>query len=573
MLHEKALMNEHNHSEASASPSRRVLLQMLGALGAGTAVFQRSLAAQAQDSGTVTAEMILQAEWVAGIKLSEAARGSILRSLQQHLQSVGTMRQIKLDNSVPPALHFQTAAPTPSHTEPRGTVVPIEQVPPERPDSQETLAFMPISQLAALLRTRQISSMELTKLYLQRLRKADATLHCVVSFTEETALKQAEAADREIATGRYRGPLHGIPWGAKDLVAYPGYKTTWGAKPYQEQVLNMKATVANRLEDAGAVMLAKLTLGALAQGDRWFGGTTANPWNPREGSSGSSAGSAAATAAGLVGFGIGSETLGSIVSPSTRCGTTGLRPTFGRVSRYGCMALSWSMDKIGPLARSVEDCALVFGAIHGSDGLDPTAVDRPFSWPCTRDLRSFRIGYVESGTEVSKRPELNVLRDLGVKLVPIKLPDKYPLQALRVILTTEAAASFEDLTRQGVTDGLEFWLGSFRTGQFVTAVDYIRANRIRTLVMQEMEEVLNEARIDAYVGGNDLLLCNLTGHPTLVMPNGFSKRNGNEVPTSITFTGRLFGETELLALGHAYQQATGIHLRHPAKDKIFGAIS
>jgi Asp-tRNA(Asn)/Glu-tRNA(Gln) amidotransferase A subunit family amidase len=293
---------------------------------------------------------------------------------------------------------------------------------------------------------------------------------------------------------------------------------------------------------------------------------TRNPWNPKEGSSGSSAGSASATAAGLVGFTLGSETLGSIVSPCTRCGATGLRPTFGRVSRYGCMSLSWSMDKIGPITRSVEDCALILGAIHGADGLDPAAVDRPFSWPLGRDLRSLRVGYVEGEKAIKERDELAVLRDLGVKLVPIQLPDRQRVAPLRLILTVEAAAAFDEITTKGITEGLNDWPATFRRGRFVTAVDYLRANRVRTLLMQEMEEVMS--RVDAYVGGNDLILANLTGHPTLVMPNGFQKRGDVETPVALTFTGRLFGETELLALGHAYQQATGFHLRRPPMDKL-----
>jgi Asp-tRNA(Asn)/Glu-tRNA(Gln) amidotransferase A subunit family amidase len=341
-------------------------------------------------------------------------------------------------------------------------------------------------------------------------------LHCVVSLTEELALKQAEQADREIAAGRYRVPLHGIPWGAKDLIAYPGYKTTWGAAPFKEQTLDFKATVARRLDEAGAVLMAKLTLGALAMGDRWFGGMTRNPWDPKQGSSGSSAGSASATVAGLVGFALGSETLGSIVSP----------------------------------------------CIHGFDGLDASAVERPFSWPCSRDLRTLKVGYIEGNTPADKREDLRVLRDLGVKLVPIKLPSKYPLNALRLILGTEAAVAFDELTRAGVTEGLNSWPQQFRQGQFVPAVEYLRANRIRTLLMQEMEESM--AGVDLYVGGNDLLLTNLTGHPTAVLPNGFRKRNdGSELPDSIKFTGRLYGETELLAVAHAYQQATGHHLRRP----------
>lgn len=547
--------------------SRRQILQALGALGVGSAVFRRAVAAQVEGAAAVTSEMIRQAEWIAGLKLSEEERKTTAQAVQQALREMGALRQIKLDNAVPPALVFNPAPwQTPGADRPRGTVDLIETAALQRPDAAETLAFLPVSKLATLLRTRQISSTELTKLYLERLRQADPVLHCVVTYTEDLALRQAKQADREIAAGRYRGPLHGVPWGAKDLIAYPGYKTTWGAAPFKDQVLDTKATVARRLEDAGAVLVAKLSLGALAMGDLWFSGMTRNPWNPKEGSSGSSAGSAAATAAGLVGFALGSETLGSIVSPCTRCGVTGLRPTFGRVSRYGCMTLSWSMDKIGPLARSVEDCALVFGAIHGADGLDPAAVERPFTWPLRRDLRALRVGYVEGAKAVKDRPELSVLRDLGVKLVPIKLPTSTPVWPLHLILTVEAATAFDEITRQGVTEGLNSWPRTFRLGQFVPAVEYLRANRVRTGLMRAMEEVMSQ--VDAYVGGNDLLLANLTGHPTLVLPNGFGKRGGAEVPQALTFTGRLYGETELLALGHAYQQATGFHLRRPPLDKL-----
>lgn len=547
-------------------PSRRQVLRLLGALGVGSAVFQRALAAQAAQTGTVTPEMIRQAEWIAGLQLSEEDRKAIVQGVQQTVRDCETLRRVPLDNSVPPAVGFHPAPWQSPGERRRGTVDLSEHTTAKRPDSTETLAFMPVSKLAPLLRTRQISAVELTKLYLERLRQYDSALHCVVTYTEELALKQAERADQEIAAGCYRGPLHGIPWGAKDLIAYPGYRTTWGAPPFKDQVLDRKATVAARLDEAGAVLAAKLSLGALAQGDRWFGGMTRNPWNPKEGSSGSSAGSASATAAGLVGFTLGSETLGSIVSPCTRCGATGLRPTFGRVSRYGCMSLSWSMDKIGPITRSVEDCALVLGAIHGADGLDPAAVTRPFYWPPERDLRSLRVGYVEGENSTKQRDALTVLRDLGVKLVPIRLPDQQPVSALRLILGVEAATAFDELTRQGITEGLNEWPRAFRRGQFVTAVDYLRANRVRTLVMHEMEELMTG--VDAYVGGNDLVLANLTGHPTLVLPNGFQKRGDGETPTALTFTGKLYGETELLALGQAYQQATGFHLRRPPMEKL-----
>jgi Asp-tRNA(Asn)/Glu-tRNA(Gln) amidotransferase A subunit family amidase len=555
-----------DEAPSALSPTRRQWLQALAGVGVGSAVFQRALAARAEPAAEVTPEMIQQAEWISGITLSDADRKSLAGRLTGALRDFKALRAVKLPNAAPPALSFNPApwlppAEGPAHR----SAEPIAQAAPKRPDSADDLAFLPLTALAALVRTRQVSSTELTKLYLERLKKYDPVLRCVVNLTEDLALKQAERADREIAAGRYRGPLHGIPWGAKDLIAYPGYKTTWGATPYKEQTIDIKATVAQRLEDAGAVLVAKTTLGALAQGDQWFGGMTRNPWNPRQGSSGSSAGSASATVAGLVGFAIGSETLGSIVSPCSRCGATGLRPTFGRVSRYGCMTLSWSMDKLGPIARSVEDCALVFAAIHGFDGLDPSAVDRPFTWPPPRDLRTLKVGYFEAAKD---REEVRALHDLGVQLVPIKLPGTYPVQALQFILGTEAATAFDELTRQGVTEGLNSWPGTFRQGQFVPAVEYLRANRIRSLLMREMDEVMQKVDLYLGTGGNDLLITNLTGHPTAVLPNGFRTQNGVETPTAVTFTGRLYGETELLAVAHAYQQATGFHLRRPPMDKV-----
>ncbi len=548
-------------------PTRRRWLQLLAGLGVGSAVFQRALAADAEKASKVTPQMIRQAEWIAGLTLSDDDHKTVAEGVNRALKAFQAMRVVPLSNDVPPAIAFNPAPWLPPSTDPvRRGVEPIAQAAPKKPDSTEDLAFLPVTALAALVRARQVTSLELTKLYLERLRKYDPVLRCVVNYTEDLALKQAEHADHEIGAGRYRGPLHGIPWGAKDLISYPGYKTTWGATPFKDQALDTKATVAARLEEAGAVLIAKLTLGALAMGDRWFGGMTRNPWNPKGGSSGSSAGPGSATAAGLVGFSIGSETLGSIVSPSRVCGVTGLRPTFGRVSRHGCMTLSWSMDKLGPMCRSVEDCALVFGAIHGFDGLDASAVDRPFAWPPHRDLRTLKVGYVEERGGIDDRSELRALRELGVRLVPIKLPWKYPLDPLRLILDTEAATVFDDLTRKGITEGLNSWPHTFRLGQFVPAVEYLRANRIRSLVIREMEEVMS--KVDLYVGGNDLLLTNLTGHPTVVMPNGFRKVGDVELPTSITFTGRLYGETDLLAVANAYQLATGHHLRRPPMDKV-----
>jgi Asp-tRNA(Asn)/Glu-tRNA(Gln) amidotransferase A subunit family amidase len=566
---------------------RRRILQLLTAAGVGNAVFARAFAALAEEAPRVTAAMIERAEWIAGVELTPEERELMLEGVNELVAAYETNRLVEIDNGVAPALVFQPVTPRP-HVEPVEAVPTTAGTEPGRPESDVDLAFAPVSQLAALLRTRQVSAVELTRLYLERLERLDPRLRCVITLTPELALEQAERADREIAHGHYRGPLHGVPWGAKDLLAVPGYPTTWGAMPYKDQVRPDKATVVSRLEDAGAVLAAKLTLGALAWGDVWFGGTTKSPWNLEQGSSGSSAGSASAVAAGLVGFAIGTETWGSIVSPATRCGATGLRPTFGRVSRHGAMALSWSMDKIGPLARSVEDCALVFAAVAGADGLDDAAVDGPFRWPWGRDLRTIRVGYaaalfeedraaaVEGEEEKALAREwqeldlrtLEVLRSLGIEPVPISLPERYPVESLSFILTAEAACAFDELTRSGRDDLLvrqvaRAWPNELRQGQTIPAVEYLRANRIRSLLMREMEERL--AGVDVYVapsyGGDNLLLTNLTGHPAVVLPNGF--RAGDGTPTSITFMGRLHGESALLAVAHAYQQATDFHLRRP----------
>jgi Asp-tRNA(Asn)/Glu-tRNA(Gln) amidotransferase A subunit family amidase len=546
---------------------RRKVLAMLASLGIGSGAFQRALAWQAEQAGRVAPELIQQAEWVAGIKLSEEDRRAISQSVERDQQRFMTLRKVELNHNIPPALSFFAAPPQEAGAEIRRDLVrPIQSIAANKPAKDEDLAFLPVTQLGALLRTRQVSSVELTKLYLARLKKYDPLLKCVVTTTEDLAFEQAERADKELAAGRYRGPLHGVPWGAKDIIAWPGYKTTWGAGHYQDQKLDVKATVARRLEEAGAVMVAKLTVGALALGDQWFGGQTRNPWNPEEGSSGSSAGSTSAVVAGLVGFAIGTETLGSIVSPCRRCSASGLRPTFGRVSRYGCMTLSWSMDKVGPIARSIEDCALIFGAIHGADANDITAVSRAFSWPSSREISSFKVGYFEGDRPAEERRAKEQLTKLGVKLVPIKLPDKYPVNPLTLILNTEAAAAFDDLTRADVHEGIGRWGNTFRTGQFVPAVEYLRACRIRTLVMQEMEQTM--ASIDAYIGGDDLTLTNLTGHPTVVVPDGTRDKGKNGQPGTVTFTGQLFGETELLALGHAYQQVTEAHLKRPPLENL-----
>jgi len=496
----------------------------------------------------------------------------MLEDVKENLEHYKTLRQFSLNNKVPPALYFSPIVPGLMFEKAPVPAVELKLPEVKVPDNLEDLAFAPVTVLAALIKTRQVTSVQLTRMYLNRLKKYDPVLKCVITLTEDLAIKQAEKADQEIAAGKYRGPLHGIPWGAKDLLATKGIKTTWGAVPYKDQVIDEDATVVERLEGAGAVLVAKLSVGALAWGDVWFGGKTRNPWDTEQGASGSSAGPAAATAAGLVGFSIGTETWGSIVSPSTRCGVTGLRPTFGRVSRSGAMALSWSMDKIGPICRTVEDCALVFNAIYGPDGKDLTIEDLPFIWNPSIDIKTLRIGYLKKEFErdyENKKNDAVVLqtfRSLGITLIPIELPD-FPVKSLAFLLNVEAAAAFDDLTRSGKDDLMvrqirDAWPNAFRQARLVPAVEYIQANRFRTQVMQKMTTIFQD--IDVYISptfeGNNLLLTNLTGHPSVVVPNGFDEKGR---PTSITFIGNLFEEAHTLAVAKVYQDATEFHLKHP----------
>ncbi|MFV2072151.1 MAG: amidase [Thermoanaerobaculales bacterium] len=575
--------------EMSFGFDRRRFMAYFAGFGLAGTAFPAALWAQVEVEGTVTKEALRGAEELAGLEFTDAERELMLEGLKDFRKDYERLRDVPLDNSVAPALLFDPVLPGMEIRHRPLTARTSRARLKTRPTDDGALALLPVTGLSHLLRTRAVSSIELTELYLDRLRRFDADLHCVISLTEERALEQARRADDELASGIWRGPLHGVPWGAKDLLAVRGYPTTWGATPFKDQVIDQDATVVERLDAAGAVLVAKLSLGALAWGDVWYGGKTRNPWDLEQGSSGSSAGPGSATAAGLVGFAIGSETWGSIVSPSTRCGVTGLRPTFGRVSRHGAMALSWSMDKLGPMCRSVEDCALVLAAIQGADGLDPTATDQPFVWDADLDIRSLRVGFLQSVFETE--PELgedateedraaarewreidlralDVLRSLGVELVPIELPD-LPVSSLSFILSAEAGAAFDDLTRSGRDDLLvrqieNAWPNVFRQARTIPAVEYIRANRVRTLVMREMERVLED--VDCWVapafGGSNLLLTNLTGHPAVVLPNGF---RADGTPTSFTINGRLFGESEILALARAYQEASGFHLRHPER--------
>jgi Asp-tRNA(Asn)/Glu-tRNA(Gln) amidotransferase A subunit family amidase len=499
-----------------------------------------------------------------------------------------------------------------------------ELVAPARIDD---LAFATVNELASLLRVRKVTSIALTQMYLDRLKRYDSKLHFVVSLTAERALAQAAKADAEIAAGKYRGPLHGIPWGAKDLLAVKGYPTTWGAGGFEHQSFDEDATVVQRLDAAGAVLVAKFTLGALAMGDKWFGGRTRNPWNPEQGSSGSSAGSASAVAAGCVAFAIGSETLGSISSPCTRCGATGLRPTFGFVPRTGAMALSWTMDKLGPITRSAEDCALVLSAIVGPDGQDASAYPADFQWNPGLDWKQLRIGYLKSefdtppehkpaelptGETAQQKKErekheaerkaartrrtydrrydlaaLDKLRAMGINLIPVELP-KLPYDAMVPLLTAEAAAAFDDLTNSGrdrllTEQGVEDWPNTFRIARFYPAVEYIQANRARTLAFQQISALFNHVDIIATpTGGTQLLATNLTGHPALILPNGIRGNDaplppkiddgdsddigGPGTPVSLTFLAGHYQDAKLAAFALAYQRATGFHKLHPKLD-------
>ena len=568
-------MNKQRHtSDAGTSMERRSFMAYFTALGVGATALPDTLWALAQDDGRITAAMLANAEAIAGLEFTDDERELMVEGVNSNLEAYEQLRTVAIPNEVHPALLFDPlpaggAVGTPAPRARRSRPVDVR-----RPERLEDAAFWPLADLAELLRTRQVSSVELTTMYLDRLKRFGSTLECVITLTEELAEKQAGRADGEIARGMYRGPLHGIPWGAKDLLAEDAYRTTWGAKPYEERVIPYDATVVERLEAAGAVLIAKLTLGALAWGDVWYGGKTRNPWNTEQGSSGSSAGSASATVAGLVGFAIGSETLGSIVSPSTRCGATGLRPTFGRVSRAGAMALSWSMDKLGPLCRTVEDCALVLSAIYGPDGKDPTVRDVPFQWDAQLPISNLRMGYFRSAFENEESrwhaydtAALNVLRGLGVDLIPIEMPDQFPVGAMRIILNAEAAASFDALTRSNRDDQLvrqvrNAWPNVFRQSRLIPAVEYIQANRMRTMLMGAMAATMDG--IDLFVtpsfAGSVLLITNLTGHPAITLPNGFQE---NGTPVSISFIGQLFGEDRLLAAAKAYQDATGFHRRHP----------
>ena len=573
----------------------------------------------------ITAEMIEQAAALAGVSIAPDRIAIMLDGLNQQREGYASIRALHLPNSVAPAYIFDPL--------PEGASVDTKRKLPSygaapavgrAPKNLEEIAFDTVPELAEYIRTRKVSSLALTQMYIERLRSYDPELHFLIMLTEERAIAQAKAADQEIAAGKYRGPLHGLPWGAKDLLAVKGYPTTWGAGGFQHQMIDHDATVVQRLDAAGAVLVAKLTLGALAMGDKWFGGRTRNPWNPKQGSSGSSAGPASATAAGCLAFSIGSETLGSISSPSTRCGVTGLRPTFGFVPRTGAMALSWTMDKLGPICRAVPDCAIVMSEIYGPDGKDLSVQNAAFNWDANFGWRSLRVGYLKSAFESPKplneavppgatTPEarkkwqqrmahrraeraraaydrkydlatLDKLKSMGVNLVPVELP-KLPYDAMASLLTAEAAAAFDELTMTGrdkllTEQGPEDWPNTFRVARFYPAVEYIQANRARSLAIRGMAEIFKT--VDVIVtpsGGEQLTVTNLTGHPAVIQPNGIRGNDapappaidtgdednigGPGTPVSITFLGNLYQDAKLCAFAGAYQRDAGFYKLHP----------
>ncbi len=550
---------------------RRSFLAWCGSVGLGSSLFPGALWAQSKGAtAAITSEMIEAAAQLAGLRISASDREEMVAGVNANLASYEALREIHIDQNVPPPLYFNPAVPGQTFSNERKPFVRSARSRVTRPENLEDIAFWPVTDLSQLIESRQVSSEELTQLYLDRIKRHDPVLHCVITLTEELAMAQAAQADREIAAGNYRGPLHGIPWGAKDVIAKRGYRTTWGSEAYRDQTVDLDATVVSRLEEAGAVLVAKLSTGEIARGDRWFDKQTRNPWKTDEGSGGSSAGPASATAAGLVAFSLGSDTTGSILGPSRPCGISGLRPTFGRVSRHGVMPVCWSLDKVGPMCRSVEDCAIVFEAIRGPDNRDLAVVDMPFNWDGNRSIEGLRIGYLQEAfgadADTNDAATLASLRNMGVDLQPVKLPEHAGMDALQMLLVDEAAA-FDELIQTGKVDLLiqdrdepEDML--MRVARLLPAVEYVQIQRLRMLMMQGMEKALRD--IDLYVaphrGNPNTSATSLTGHPAISVPNGFDE---DGKPTGILFVGKLYGEGDLMTLANTYQGAHDFHLAHP----------
>ena len=568
-------------------------------IGLGTTLVPGVLWARMQDAGAaqLTLEMVTDALKLSGIELSEEDRKQLVESANRNLTSLDEMRKIQIPLDVSPPYHFSPIVPGITVTKTRMPFRMSAAPNVKRPANLEDVAFWPVRHLAELIRTRQVSSLELTEMYLARLHRYNEKLNNVVTFLDDYGREEARRADAEIAGGKYKGPLHGIPWGAKDIISVKGFKTTWGAAPFKDQMFDYDARVVDMLRDAGAVLIAKLTTGELAAGDNWFGGQTKNPWDPTQGSSGSSAGPGSATAAGCVGFAIGSETSGSILSPSARNGVAGLRPTFGRISRYGVMALSWTQDRLGPMCRYAEDTALVMQAIAKPDGRDMSVSDVPFNWNSQTDIRKLRVGYIkESFDEITNATVkanamavLDSLRGLGVReFIPMTIPETYTNVSA---ISVESAAYFDEFARAG---RMKETRSGRPTGRLMSAVDFLQSQRIRMMMMMELAKATEG--LDVYIvasnnnpgapapprpegapanpprGGNNnrpqgpaqrhSTMANLACYPAMNIPNGFSEYGS---PTNVTFFARPYMENELIALAKSYQDAAGHHLKKPTK--------
>ena len=580
--------------------TRRRFTAYFAGTGLGTTLLPGVLWTKMQEVGSsdITSDMLVDALAVAGLEFSEDERERMLENLGSRLSEYVELRELEIPNDVSPPFHFSPLVPGMQVNRAQESFQ-ISSIPAiERPSNLEDVAFWSVRRLSELIRTRQVTSAELTAMYQSRLKRFNPLLNCVVTFTDDLAAAQADQADREIAAGRYRGPLHGIPWGAKDIIAARGYKTTWGSDAYADQVIDMDASVIEMLRDAGAVLIAKLSTGELAGGDQWFGGQTMNPWDPTTGSGGSSAGPGSATAAGLVGFSIGTETSGSILGPSSRCGVTGLRPTLGRISRYGVMALSWTQDRLGPMCRYAEDCALVMREISRPDGRDLSVQDLPFNWNASLDVSRLRVGYVKDAFDEVEDPtarRLNQrtlvdLRAIGVSVTPIEIP-RWSVNV--TAHNVEMAVFFDEALRSGRADqiGRQSRVDGLRAARLIPAVEYLQSQRARMMMMMALAEAT--AGVDVYLvpranrrrgaggrggagGGapdqdpppyspsrNASNMTNYACHPAVAVPNGF---NDSGLPTSMTFYAHPFRESELLAVAMAYQDATGHHLKHPALE-------
>jgi Asp-tRNA(Asn)/Glu-tRNA(Gln) amidotransferase A subunit family amidase len=594
---------------ADLNETRRRFMTHFASVGLGSTLAPGILWARMQDTGakTVTMAMVADAMKLSGLEFTEADLKSMVDAANQNLTRYQELRTVQIPNDVSPPFHFSALVPG---MEVNRTKLPFRLSPApdvKRPAHLEEAAFWPVRHLAELIRTRQVTSVELTEMYLARLHRYNGKLNNVVTFLDDVGLAEAKRADAEIAAGKYKGPLHGIPWGAKDIISVKGYKTTWGSPAFKEQSFDYDASVVEMLRDAGAALIAKVTTGELASGDQWFGGQTKSPWNLSQGSSGSSAGPSSATAAGCIAFGIGSETSGSILSPAARCGLAGLRPTFGRISRYGVMALSWTQDRLGPLCRYAEDCAIVMQAIAKRDGRDMSVSDIPFNWNAQLDVKKLRVGIIQDSFDDLTNADakrnaaytLETLRSIGVsKLVPVNVPEMpINLNGLSAI-GVESAVFFDEHARSGRMK--EARGGGRYNGRLVPAVEYLRLQRARMMMMTKLAEAT--AHIDVYIvaanstggagGGRGagaagtaapdgtttpasptaepprpqsptqrhFNMANLACYPAINVPNGFSE-NGS--PTNAVFYARPFGEMELLALAKAYQDAAGFHVKRP----------